>query len=241
MGLETKNRWARDDPAFVLLQSVFLAIMAFLYGLVYSKSVFGIIKLILYMVIVDYYIVGIAVASFTWYLPRLKFNNSFYLLRFVSNKFLVNKSAHMTEQQVEWVYAWDVHCNAFFPTFLCTYVIQFILLGIVTLSGFLPRLIGCTIYFCGIVSYMYYTFLGFQGMLIWWIKLIQLSFAICESCCCIRLSNWSCSHWLFYITHIREPFSACTQDLLLNRAVTRLINMDASSFKNEFIDFVLIQ
>jgi glucan phosphoethanolaminetransferase (alkaline phosphatase superfamily) len=34
--------------------------------------------------------------------------------------------AHSVEQEVEWLYAFDVHANAFFCSFLVTYVLQVI-------------------------------------------------------------------------------------------------------------------
>ena len=39
-------------------------------------------------------------------------------------------TVHSVEQDVEWAYCWDVHCNAFFPTFLLLHVVQYFLLHI---------------------------------------------------------------------------------------------------------------
>lgn len=33
-------------------------------------------------------------------------------------------SPHGVEQEVEWLYSFDVHCNSFFCSFLITYVLQ---------------------------------------------------------------------------------------------------------------------
>jgi hypothetical protein len=38
------------------------------------------------------------------------------------------------EQEVEWLFAFDVHSNAFFCSFLVTYVLQYFLLPIVMVS-----------------------------------------------------------------------------------------------------------
>ncbi len=32
-----------------------------------------------------------------------------------------------TDQRVEWLYAFDVHCNGFFPLYVLLYVVQFFL------------------------------------------------------------------------------------------------------------------
>lgn len=105
---QTKNQWARDDPAFVVLLLIFLGIAALAYGIA-LRSVFGIPHLILKMVVVDFLIVGALVATGTWAF---------------CNKFLLSHSTYAVEQRVEWAYAWDVHCNSFFPLFLLTYILQ---------------------------------------------------------------------------------------------------------------------
>ncbi len=67
MFLETKNQWARDDPAFVVLLSLYLTLSAIAYGLVYKVGVLGMLRLILYMVGVDFLAVGAVVATFNWW------------------------------------------------------------------------------------------------------------------------------------------------------------------------------
>lgn len=64
---ETKNQWARDDPAFVVLLSLFLTMCAIAYGLVYKVGFVGMMRLILYMVLVDFLLVGVVVATFNWW------------------------------------------------------------------------------------------------------------------------------------------------------------------------------
>lgn len=42
--------------------------------------------------------------------------------RLIANKFLRKKlHSHQVEQHVEWLYAFDVHCNSYFPLFLVLY------------------------------------------------------------------------------------------------------------------------
>ena len=40
------------------------------------------------------------------------------------NKYLRQYTAHSVEQEVEWLYAFDVHCNAFLCAFMLTYIFQ---------------------------------------------------------------------------------------------------------------------
>lgn len=42
----------------------------------------------------------------------------------LANKYLRQYHSHSVEQEVEWLYAFDVHANAFFCSYLVTYVLQ---------------------------------------------------------------------------------------------------------------------
>ena len=101
---QTKNHWARDDPAFVALQVVFLVIASIAYGVAFRVSVSGIISFILYSVLWNFLGMGCLFAS---------------LCREVANRHLtVHQSTSHVRQQVEWLYAFDIHCNAFIPVFV---------------------------------------------------------------------------------------------------------------------------
>lgn len=71
--------------------------------------------------------------------------------------------AHAVEQKVEWAYAFDVHCNSFFPVFLITYVLQFFFMPVLKHDNWISLFFGNTLYFCAAVWYIYGTFLGFNG------------------------------------------------------------------------------
>lgn len=43
---------------------------------------------------------------------------------YFANKYMKHYSPHGVEQEVEWLYSFDVHCNSFFCSFLITYVLQ---------------------------------------------------------------------------------------------------------------------
>ena len=70
---------------------------------------------------------------------------------------------HSVDQSVEWAYAFDVHCNSFFPLFLITYVLQLIFLSIVTRDAWISLFLGNTMYFLAASYYTYITFLGYSG------------------------------------------------------------------------------
>ncbi|KAI9338533.1 protein unc-50 [Obelidium mucronatum] len=144
---QTKNQWARDDPAFVVLLLLFIAVTAVAYGIAYKLGVFGTLNLILFMGFIDFLLVGAIVASVIW---------------FFSNNFLIQQQIHSADQAVEWAYCFDVHCNAFFPVFLITYVLQFFFIPIVTQNGWISLFVGNTLYLMAICYYFYVTHLGYN-------------------------------------------------------------------------------
>lgn len=144
---QTKNQWARDDPAFLVLLASMLCLSAIAWGLVFGLGIVGILRAMLFMVIVDFVLVGSAVASFTW---------------FVTNTFLRQNNTMTNDQKVEWAYAFDIHCNSFFPIFLILYIIQFFFLPILIKSNYISLIASNLIYLTSMTWYCYGTFLGFN-------------------------------------------------------------------------------
>lgn len=102
----------------------------------------------LFMVVVDFVLVGSIVATFTW---------------FITNRFLCQNNMMTNDQKVEWAYAFDIHCNSFFPLFLILYVIQFFFLPVLIRSNWICLIASNLIYLISTTWYCYGTFLGFNG------------------------------------------------------------------------------
>ena len=149
---QTKNRWARDDPAFVVITCALIAIVAALYGAFYAHSAGAVATLAARAVVVDFLGVGALVSTAAWV---------------ASNRFLrgahVGRS-HAVEQRVELLYAFDVHCNAFFPLFVTLYCVQLVLSPALLARGFLPRLLSCALYAASLSYYHYCVFVGFNAL-----------------------------------------------------------------------------
>lgn len=61
---QTKNQWARDDPAFIVVEGIFVAIAALGYAIAFRHaSIFSYIWTVLYCLVVDWLLVGMAIAS----------------------------------------------------------------------------------------------------------------------------------------------------------------------------------
>jgi len=147
---QTKNQWARDDPGFVCVQIYFIVVAS----LSYCISMGGVpllkyLTLVLWSVVVDFLLFGVIVASIGYW---------------IANKYLRVQGIHHVEQQVEWLYAFDIHCNSFFPSFILLYVLQFFALYVMLRTGFLATLLSNTLYIFAIGYYYYITFLGYTAL-----------------------------------------------------------------------------
>lgn len=124
-------------------------VSAVAWGLVFGLGMIGILRAMLFMVVVDFVLVGSLVATFTW---------------FATNRFLRQSNMNPTsDQRVEWAYAFDIHCNSFFPLFIILYVIQFFFLNILIRDNWASIIVSNLIYLVSASWYCYGTFLGFNG------------------------------------------------------------------------------
>lgn len=139
----------RIDPAFVAIMVAFMSIAALGYTVAFHHSMGGFLKGIMYAVVVDFALIGVLAASLGWYLAN------HYLL-------IEHSGGHTTEQTVEWLYAFDVHCNSFFPFFILLYVIQYFIMLILLRDGFLSCFLANSLYSLAFSYYFYITFLGYN-------------------------------------------------------------------------------
>lgn len=148
---QTKNHWARDDPAFVALLTCFLVIASIAYSVAFRTSFTGAISFLLYTLLWNWIGMGCILAT---------------MCREIANRHLltVNQSSSHVRQQVEWLYAFDIHCNAFFPVFVVLYGLQFFLLPLVLGEGLIPLLVANTLYAVAISWYWYITHLGYRTL-----------------------------------------------------------------------------
>jgi hypothetical protein len=97
---QTKNQWARDDPGFVVLQVLFLLLAAVAWAAVFrSHGFWGYVGLMAHAVLLHWLLFGVIAAT---------------LGQSIANTHLLAARSHSVEQRVEWLYAFDIHCNAFF-------------------------------------------------------------------------------------------------------------------------------
>nr|XP_055098058.1 protein unc-50 homolog isoform X3 [Symphalangus syndactylus] len=63
---QTKDQWARDDPAFLVLLSIWLCVSTIGFGFVLDMGFFETIKLLLWVVLIDCVGVGLLIATLMW-------------------------------------------------------------------------------------------------------------------------------------------------------------------------------
>ncbi|CAM8922678.1 unnamed protein product [Rhodiola kirilowii] len=146
---QTKNQWARDDPAFIVICSLLLAVATSAYCAAYDHSAAHSFFVILSVLLLHFLITGAVVATCCWFLTNT------YLREEAPN-------SHVVEQRVEWLYAFDVHCNSFFPLFVMLYVIHYFLSPLLVAHGFFAVLLSNLLLMATAAYYHYLNFLGYD-------------------------------------------------------------------------------
>ncbi|XP_014758857.1 protein unc-50 homolog isoform X2 [Brachypodium distachyon] len=145
---QTKNQWARDDPAFVVILILFLVFATSAYCAAFGESASHAALTITSVVFIHFLFAGLVLATLCW---------------FLTNSYLREEpNSHVVEQRVEWLYAFDVHCNSFFPAFVILYVLQYFLSPLLIAHGFFPALLSNLLFMVAISYYHYLNFLGYD-------------------------------------------------------------------------------
>ncbi|CAH0479149.1 unnamed protein product [Peronospora belbahrii] len=153
---QTKNQWARDDPAFVVIQVLFLVVATIAWALAFHvDQMIQYLSLLFHAIIIEWLSLGLMISTFWWW---------------IANHQLRQRKTHgmgdalYVEQQVEWQFAFDIHCNSFLILFLFLYVVQFFLAPLLISDSFFMLLVGNLLYSLGWGFYTYITFLGYMAL-----------------------------------------------------------------------------
>ncbi|XP_026739341.1 protein unc-50 homolog isoform X1 [Trichoplusia ni] len=142
----TKSQFARDDPAFLVLLTIWLFLSSICFGLAMDMDSYDIVKFVLYVIFVDFIGIGLLVSTIFWY---------------ASNKYLRRDPSG---PDVEWGYAFDIHINAFFPPLSLLHCILMLFFSdYYFLRGFVSCLVSNTFWLAAVFYYLYITFLGYSN------------------------------------------------------------------------------
>eukprot|EP00761_Pharyngomonas_kirbyi_P000483 gb/GECH01000483.1/.p1 GENE.gb/GECH01000483.1/~~gb/GECH01000483.1/.p1 ORF type:complete len:315 (+),score=36.69 gb/GECH01000483.1/:1-945(+) len=194
-----RGKWARDDPGFVVLQIAFLFLAAVAHAFLLFPEhnptsspsrwtlpgalTILIIKLCGIYIILAYFLTSIATASLTWWIANWYLCNHTHQPNSSSiiHKMEISESQPLssspsslssTYHHVEWLYAFDVHSNAYFPLSVILHFIHLILYPLISVtfhsSWFIVQcfssFLSISIFLCSAIYYLYITFLGFREL-----------------------------------------------------------------------------
>ncbi|PYI30804.1 UNC-50 [Aspergillus indologenus CBS 114.80] len=173
--VQTKNTWHRPDPSFTYLLSFFLLLTALAWGLAYAPSFGSIVRLSLIFIFVHFIGSSLLVSTLGYLMiPRLfgpdgaaasltGFRGSRGRRRGAAQGLFTQPGE---KDQLEFGYCFDVSNRAYFPLYLHLYVVQFLLLPLLTRSpsNFLATFLGNTLYLSALTYYTYITFLGYNAL-----------------------------------------------------------------------------
>jgi hypothetical protein len=150
---QTKKQWSRDDPAFLVSFTLLFLGVGLIIGFVYSGwSLWTSLRFSGSVVFGCLGAASVALCTFTF---------------LIANRFLIDPMAtynldSWTESEhmrVEWLYAFDVHCNALFGgVFLPLVIAQSGLHTLLVRS----RLSSCLLHLYSVVYYWYIVWLGYD-------------------------------------------------------------------------------
>ncbi|OCF32597.1 UNC-50 family protein [Kwoniella heveanensis CBS 569] len=149
---QTKNQWARDDPAMLLLIAGSLGAAGIAWSLLYRLSPTSALTTILLMIFRDFILFSL-VTSFVLYT--------------LANRLLLAPSvphSSISDNRVEYAYAFDVAVNSFFPAFLTVYVGLLPLAAVVVRDNWVCLWVGNTLFLIAGVQYIYITYLGYVAL-----------------------------------------------------------------------------
>mmetsp|Transcript_48728 Transcript_48728/g.157858 ORF Transcript_48728/g.157858 Transcript_48728/m.157858 type:complete len:274 (-) Transcript_48728:93-914(-) len=155
----TKHQWARDDPAFVVLIAYLLLVSTAAWCIGFGRgSPLSVLSLALYVLLVDFVVLGAALSTLAWTVANT------YLLLPSGGRGGRSGGSGGGDERVEWLYAFDVHCNGLFVLSLLLHVLQYLLLPLLLRRGFWPALLSNTLYAAALSAYCYLTFLGYNEL-----------------------------------------------------------------------------
>ena len=152
---QIKNQWARDDPAFVLLLGGIILATTLAYAVCFQAwNPLHLVRLLIGGLVFEYLLCGAAIAT---------------ALRLYVNAHMRIQRVHAVEQSVEWLYAFDVHCNALLVAFLLVAPAQYGLIPVVAVAApaapsLFATVLANTLWLAGLALYSYITFLGYSAL-----------------------------------------------------------------------------
>ncbi|KAL4907627.1 hypothetical protein BDW74DRAFT_147881 [Aspergillus multicolor] len=168
------NTWHRPDPSFAYLLSFFLLLTALAWGLAYAPSFGSILRLSFFFVVVHFIGSSLFVSTLGYFVIGRLFGPNGAAASITGLRIRGRRRGAAQglftqpgeKDQLEFGYCFDVSNRAFFPLYLHLYVVQFLVLPLLTHSpsNFLAAFLGNSLYLSAVTYYTYITFLGYNAL-----------------------------------------------------------------------------
>ena len=170
---EIKGKWARDDPAFIVILLILMLISNIIHTIIFGEKRFlNFIAVILETIFFDFMFISGILSIIYWiisnkYLIDSNNNNNnsvSQITNLISNE--LNNRYNFDGNNIELGYSFDIHCNSYFIYFIINNIIVLILSPILLRQNTLSLILGNSISLFAFISYFYISFLGYNGMFI---------------------------------------------------------------------------
>ncbi|KAI9795545.1 MAG: hypothetical protein M1825_001273, partial [Sarcosagium campestre] len=158
----TKNTWHRPDPSFTYLLSFFLLITSLAWGLAYTPHPASIVRLVLIFIFVHFLALSLLVSTAAYFLVGRLLGPGVAGLPGRRRQGLFTQAGD--GDSLEFGYCFDVAIRAFFPVWVFIYVVQFILMPLVSLDHWICLFLGNSLYLVAFTYYTIITFLGYNAL-----------------------------------------------------------------------------
>ncbi|KAG5492814.1 hypothetical protein JKF63_01394 [Porcisia hertigi] len=155
----TKGHYYRDDPAFLMLQLLFIVVASIARWLLLDLTR-SLVRTL--FVAVAWYVLGGLGMACVWravaviYLSSCSTSTQGGVSTGTTSAFGVDSVVDYLRSDLDWRYAFDVHCNGYFTFFMWTEVIAYFLAPLMHMSWVSNAIVSI-----GVTTYLYNVFLGY--------------------------------------------------------------------------------
>lgn len=162
---QTRNTWHRPDPSFTYLLSFFLVLTALAWGLAYADGVSRTFSILIAFVFGHFLAMSLLVSTAMYFLVGKFLGPGVPGLPGRSRRQgLFGPPGGAGAEQLEFGYCFDVSIRAFFPVWVFLYVVQFLLMPLISRDYWVSELFGNSLYLAAFGYYFVITFLGYNAL-----------------------------------------------------------------------------
>ncbi|KAI9680861.1 MAG: hypothetical protein M1817_004301 [Caeruleum heppii] len=178
---QTKNTWHRPDPSFTYLLSLFLFLTSLAWSFAYLPLSFPqFLRVACMFIFVHFLFSSLVVSTMAYFLVgRLLGPGSKGFMRGLPSGMGGRRRGLFTEsagpgqggggsgtsgEELEFGYCFDVAIRAFFPVWVFLYVVQFIMMPLVSRDHWISLFLGNALYLIALSYYTIITFLGYNAL-----------------------------------------------------------------------------